>query len=53
MHNYLLQVQGHEPHPGQHINIAFTNETKLIIPERPMIHIRAMLIPGIIFTSHT
>jgi hypothetical protein len=45
-------VHGHEPHPGQHIKTDLTKETRLIMPERPIIQTRGIAMPGIIFTNH-
>jgi len=47
----LLHVQGHMPHPGQHIQ-ALTSIAKLIMPERPTIHIAGTYAPGIVSISH-
>jgi hypothetical protein len=44
----LLQLQGHIPHPGQHIK-PLINIAKLIIPEIPTIHTAGTTKPGIVF----
>jgi hypothetical protein len=51
LYDDLLQVQGHDPHPGQHINIALTNATILTRPDKPIIQTKNNSIPGITLSN--